>query len=386
MRQLPTTACPAPDLAGHTRVWTGTLNMGAIEAPPLYGYIRQENRATIYGSLSDTTFEVDTSTYTIEDGYLSPTAFNLNLTRRLAPQHRARLVLHVCDEAFEFGDAVGCLSYAWPTPGLDWTTGTTRTLHLSLRPISTDATLSALSIANGATAIDLNETFAAAAKSYTANVANSVDEITIRPTVSYDGAEYEILDGSGTALTDAGRAPGFQVTLAVGLNVIKVKVTAEDGITTDEYTVRVARVAPGVFTDADLPPDPLVKPGPEGHVCIVDPAEHEIRGFVRFAGIVHRHRDRHSPLEPFGQHVRVSGACHVRDSPVGQRPGVPFGEWVRVAGPRFAHSRSFGEGYDVLARADVAHRRGLVRLQLRLCLARESRELRPAVHVHSCPS
>ena len=42
-------------------------------------------------------------------------------------------------------------------------------------------------------------------------------------------------------LADAGTAAGQQVVLAVGANVIKVKVTAEDGTTTRTYTVTATR-------------------------------------------------------------------------------------------------------------------------------------------------
>ena len=44
--------------------------------------------------------------------------------------------------------------------------------------------------------------FAAATKSYTADVANSIDEITIAPTVNESNATYEIQDGTGTVTAD----------------------------------------------------------------------------------------------------------------------------------------------------------------------------------------
>ena len=115
--------------------------------------------------------------------------------------------------------------------------GTTTTL-------STDATLSDLELwDNTGTAITLTPTFVSATTSYTAMVANSVDEITIFPKENDDNAPYEIQDSGGTALTDADSVEDeFQVTLSVGDNTIKVEVTAEDS-STQTYTVTVTRAA-----------------------------------------------------------------------------------------------------------------------------------------------
>ena len=116
--------------------------------------------------------------------------------------------------------------------------GTTNTTTLS-----TDATLSGLALKDGTTAIELTPSlFVSTTKSYTAAVANAVDEITIVPTANDDNATYEIQNSSGTALTDAdSNADDFQVDLAVGATTIKVEVTAEDGSTTDTYQVTVTR-------------------------------------------------------------------------------------------------------------------------------------------------
>ena len=109
---------------------------------------------------------------------------------------------------------------------------------------SSDATLSGLALKDGTTAIDLTpSTFVATTTSYTAAVANAVDEITIVPTANDDNATYEIQNSDGTALTDAdSNADDFQVDLDVGANTIKVEVTAEDN-TTETYQVTVTRAA-----------------------------------------------------------------------------------------------------------------------------------------------
>ena len=128
----------------------------------------------------------------------------------------------------------------------DWGTSAAK-LKVSIYPpstttLSTDATLSGLDLEdNTGTAITLTPTFVSGTTSYTAMVANSVDEITIAPTVNESNAAYEIQDSGGTALTDADtNTTGFQVDLTVGATTIKVEVTAED-TTTDTYQVTVTR-------------------------------------------------------------------------------------------------------------------------------------------------
>ena len=97
---------------------------------------------------------------------------------------------------------------------------------------STDATLSALTLSD----VPFG-TFSSGTTSYTAQVANSVTETTVTPTVNHSGATYVIKLGG---VTDA----DGMVSLSVGSNVITVEVTAEDDSTTKTYTVTVTRAAP----------------------------------------------------------------------------------------------------------------------------------------------
>ena len=107
---------------------------------------------------------------------------------------------------------------------------------------SDDATLSDLELEDDSgTAITLSPSFVSGTTTYTAPVVNSVDEITIAPTVNDSNATYEVQNNSGTALTDSDTGTaGFQVALSVGANIIKVEVTAEDN-STETYTVTVTR-------------------------------------------------------------------------------------------------------------------------------------------------
>ena len=127
-------------------------------------------------------------------------------------------------------------------------TGSEPTEILPAETASTDATLSALSLGTGVT---LSPTFASDTTTYTASVANSVEEVTFAPT-KHAEATVRYLKGTDV-LTDAdGTDDGFQVALDVGANAITVEVTAEDGTTTQDYTVTVTRAAMMPMTPADV--------------------------------------------------------------------------------------------------------------------------------------
>ena len=113
----------------------------------------------------------------------------------------------------------------------DSTTGTYTVTVTRAEPPSTDASLSALTLSG----VDFGA-FASGTTSYSADVANSVTQTTVTPTVNYSDASYIIKLGG---VTDADET----VALAVGSNVITVEVTAEDDSTTRTYTVTVTRAA-----------------------------------------------------------------------------------------------------------------------------------------------
>ena len=119
-------------------------------------------------------------------------------------------------------------------------------------PLSTDATLSALSV----TARLPLMTFVSGTTSYATSVKHDVDEVKVAATTNDSNATFEIQDASDMTLTDADiSANGFQVELAASATVIKVKVTAEDRTTTQTYTVTVTRA---VITPVTPPADALV--------------------------------------------------------------------------------------------------------------------------------
>ena len=130
-----------------------------------------------------------------------------------------------------------------------WTPHLSQSLLIAVKgikgPTSNDATLSDLDLSwddsGTETDIALTPTFATGTTSYTAMVANGVDEILVDPTTNDDGATVEFLDADDMAIADANAADGHQVALAEGDNTIKVKVTAEDTTSEETYTLVVTR-------------------------------------------------------------------------------------------------------------------------------------------------
>jgi surface protein len=107
--------------------------------------------------------------------------------------------------------------------------GATPTAAFFTPPASSDATLSALTLSSGS----LSPGFASGTLAYTASVANSVSSLIVTPTTN---------DANATATVN-GASATTPVTLAVGSNTVTVQVTAQDGVTTQSYTVTVTRAA-----------------------------------------------------------------------------------------------------------------------------------------------
>ena len=92
----------------------------------------------------------------------------------------------------------------------------------------------------------LNETFFSDTYIYTADVANSVDEVTVTATKNHTGANVVYQDASANMLEDANTTTdGHQVELDEGTNTFVVKVTAENTASTQTYWVTVTRAAGG---------------------------------------------------------------------------------------------------------------------------------------------
>ena len=231
-------------------LWCGVVTVGEYKSGGItfaYGFV---DATTDTGALSDTTFDVSPNSYTIDRASVGVSGLAgqliFSLTSALTEPDRAKLVLHVDGSsgsfAFDGVTPTASFGYRWTMSGLDWSSETSVTLRLRDTPVpSTDATLSGLSLGTGVT---LSPAFASGTDTYTASVANSVDEVTVTPTTNHASATVEILDTDDNELDDADDVEDdFQVALSVGDTVIKVKVTAEDGTSTQTYTVTVTRAA-----------------------------------------------------------------------------------------------------------------------------------------------
>ena len=130
--------------------------------------------------------------------------------------------------------------YRFLNSSFEWVSTSNKALRVTIKGTvnrGTDATLSDLTLSKGT----LSPGFAADVFTYTASVVDTASRIKVTPTKTDTNATVEFLDGDDVALTDAAGAAGFQVNLDVGDNVIRVKVTAEDGIATETYQVTVER-------------------------------------------------------------------------------------------------------------------------------------------------
>lgn len=110
---------------------------------------------------------------------------------------------------------------------------------------SADATLSDLTLSG----IDFG-TFASDTTSYSASIGYTAQQTTVTPTVNHSGASYIIKLG-GVTDTDGTVSP------AACSNVITVEVTAEDGATTETYTVTLTRSQEDTWL-CPTPSDPTV--------------------------------------------------------------------------------------------------------------------------------
>ena len=194
------------------------------------------------GVLEPNAFALDGTTTTIsslkwEDGAVTMT---LNPTASLA------------DYAIDFIDVTGTTTLSltsdnasttaltWTVPDKPWSDGDLLMLRIH-KPISADATLSALALSGVDLAFDPDTT------TYAASVPATTTQTTVTLTLNHDSATYVVKLGG--VVDDDGT-----ISLAVGANVISVEITAEDGVTTETYTVTVTRATPSEPITVTLAP------------------------------------------------------------------------------------------------------------------------------------
>ena len=132
---------------------------------------------------------------------------------------------------------------------MDYTVTVTRAAAAVLRMRTLSGLAASSATSSGGPFATLNiGTFAAMTTSYTASVANARTHLKLTPTVADTGKATVTVGGNAVTSGSASDA----IALSVGSNAITVRVTAEDGMTTKDYTVTVTRGAPPRSTNANL--------------------------------------------------------------------------------------------------------------------------------------
>jgi hypothetical protein len=119
------------------------------------------------------------------------------------------------------------------------------------RILSTDASLSGLALSGGT----LTPAFVSSTTSYAASVANAIASVVVTPTTNDASATYTVSNAAGVCAADA-------CALDVGDNTITITVTAEDDVSTQNYTVVVTRAAAPTPTSTPVATNtPTATPG-----------------------------------------------------------------------------------------------------------------------------
>ena len=266
----------ANPVQAETELWSATLNIAEPDAesgPEGYCSVAWASaflRPTWcpYGSLTGTdggSFEFDGTTYTVEilrydAGIRDDNSVRLVISPATLFSLHSRTQnwrLHIGSKTFSLSDAhrgtqVGAdfttvrhwwevtdddSGRPWPEPGTD------STVAVKLVDVSA-TTLSALTLkdASDGSAIAFTPSFTSDTEEYTATVAHGVDYVELAATTSDDQATVEYLGASGNAYYDRnGRTDALDSRLSIGSNTYRVKVTAEDNVTTKTYTLVVTR-------------------------------------------------------------------------------------------------------------------------------------------------
>ena len=256
--------------------WSTTMTVGESSN----GQRGYSNSIGGEGSLDDDNFAFEGQDYNVWDVYVDVDG-KLRFTLSRAVSALSGFTLEIAGETLPLDDATfeGSFHFDWDTT---WLTANAPSLSLAnylttlavdaevtvcLRTatqvcpgggttnptLSTDASLSALTVSDGTT----EHTIDLATTPYAQTVGNTVETVTLTATPTHTGASVSAVTLGGTAITDTDFTDGITVpSLAEGDNVIVVTVTAEDG-STATYTVTVTREGTTTNSPPVFPaPDP----------------------------------------------------------------------------------------------------------------------------------
>ncbi|MDA8014422.1 MAG: cadherin-like beta sandwich domain-containing protein, partial [Gammaproteobacteria bacterium] len=189
--------------------------------------------AELIPSFSPATFSYEASVANKFDAVrLQPTAANPSATITLRGTTLASRAEHIVDLN------LGANQIPLAVTAADQTTKATYTLHIERRQVSSDATLSALSVRGGGA--ELVSSFSAATRTYAGSVANTVDAVLVTPTAADAGATLTV--NGATVASGAGHS----VSLDFGANQIPLVVAAEDQVAKQTYILNIERALPAV--------------------------------------------------------------------------------------------------------------------------------------------
>lgn len=203
---------------------------GTFTLAPTGGTARDED----YGSLSQTTFPIAHTEFSRVDVGGGEFAYRATYiaTFETTDDNESEPAETILFRLFKDADAAMI--------GIDGPA--TATVTILANDASSNASLTALALSVGS----MSPEFSATTTRYTASVPYSAESVTVIPTSGDLGAVISIMDDNDQLLDDADEAPGHQVNLAVGDNIIGVRVTAEDGSAMRTYVVNITRSKPKV--------------------------------------------------------------------------------------------------------------------------------------------
>ena len=252
---------PAATPPASAAVWSATLtvkDLGSNNLGCSNGTSGGECSSTSVLTKSD--FTLSGNSYAVTSLVATNTGSFQVSFNRLVVTDTALQALKICVGTTAFamtsGNLGGGQSFSFGNANLAWSAGDTISLSIASScggttppAQSTDATLSALTATSSASAsgtfgaLTLTPVFAAATTGYSASVANSITHVKLTPTVNHASATVEVGKQGQTLTTVSSATASAAIALSEGANPITVKVTAQDGTSTETYTVTVIRAA-----------------------------------------------------------------------------------------------------------------------------------------------
>ena len=225
---------------------TQTYTLTVTRAAPIPSDASLAN-LTISGGVLSPAFAATVTSYTINGQYgnqitsatITPTATSPNSTITI----NGNPVVSGSGSVLSL--AIGSNTFAVKVLSQDGSKSKTYTLTVTRLPL-TNAYLSYFKLNSGQFA--LSPSFVYTTLNYTANVPANISTVTVTADL-FNGAN-ETVTVNGTPVTS--QVASSPIALKQGANTITLLVTAEDGITTETYTVTVTRAAPPLSSDAYL--------------------------------------------------------------------------------------------------------------------------------------